>query len=227
MLYQFFSFITKKKTKSKISTNDDSYQVGTLPHAGLPAARRLLAAEEATIELFRSTTLRIHCHEDGHDGDEDKCQQQKMTKPCWRGGKSSNIALSARVNAVIVLGIEISSKIGMSQHWDKSPHKQAHQSIPDRLDSPQWEDPRPALKISSAATCCTRPSSQSPASTLSCIGIVMIIKIIITWSSWSSSPYFTWWSTTVSFHSSLPPSHSDLPAHSSPPGDVGRFKCKH
>ena len=73
----FFSFITKKKTKSKISTNDDSYQVGTLPHARLPAARRLLAGEEATIELIRSTTLRIDCHEDGHDGDEDKCQQQK------------------------------------------------------------------------------------------------------------------------------------------------------
>ena len=77
----FFSFITKKKTKSKISTNDGSYQVGTLPHAGLPAARRLLAGEEATIELFRSTTP-IDCHEDGHDGDEDEFLAKKMTKPC-------------------------------------------------------------------------------------------------------------------------------------------------
>ena len=84
------SFITKKKTKSKISTNDDSYQVGTLPHAGLPAARRFLAAEEATIELFRWTTLRIDCHkdgheeghEDGHDGGEDEFLATKMTKPC-------------------------------------------------------------------------------------------------------------------------------------------------
>ena len=60
-----------RPTKSKVTTYDDSYQVGTLPHAGLPAARRLLAGEEATIELFISTTLRIDCHEDGHDGDED------------------------------------------------------------------------------------------------------------------------------------------------------------
>ena len=77
-----------------VTTYDDSYQVGTLPHSGLPAARRLLAAEEATIELFRSTTLRIDCHEDGHeegheeghedghDGDEDEFLATKMTKPC-------------------------------------------------------------------------------------------------------------------------------------------------
>ena len=64
--------------------------MGTLPHAGLPAARRLLAAEEATIELIRSTTLRIDCHEDGHeeghedghDGDEGEFLATKMTKPC-------------------------------------------------------------------------------------------------------------------------------------------------
>ena len=53
--------------------------MGTLPHAGLPAARRLLAAEEATIELFRSTTLRIDCHEDGHGGDEEEFLATKMT----------------------------------------------------------------------------------------------------------------------------------------------------
>ena len=71
MSHYWWSRPRPRPTKSKVTTYDDSYQVRTLPHARLPAARRLLAGEEATIELFISTTLRIDCHEDGHDGDED------------------------------------------------------------------------------------------------------------------------------------------------------------